>query len=235
MRRWLAVLLALWLALVAVVVVAPAEACACGGVVDQPGGDTSVSGETAVVVWDGTQETILLRLSTRSEAVTAGLLVPTPTPATVNLGEEQVFTDLAAVTVPRTRPQRVPHTDVVADVVDEVRRAAEHAARLGVKPHSILLDPTHDFGKNTYPGLELLRRVEELDKTGWPELMALSWNWHSIINLIRGRSEGPTNRSISFSVSPNAWATSRSSSAGENPWGRGLKARGSAIIAARCL
>ena len=31
-----------------------------------------------MVVWDGTQETILLRLSTRSEAVNAGLLVPTP-------------------------------------------------------------------------------------------------------------------------------------------------------------
>ena len=105
MRRWLA-LLALVLSPAAVVVVAPAQACACGGVVDQPGGDTSVSGETAVVVWDGTQETILLRLSTRSEAVTAGLLVPTPTPATVTLGEEQVFTDLAAVTVPRTEERR---------------------------------------------------------------------------------------------------------------------------------
>jgi hypothetical protein len=106
MRRWLALLLALCLAPVVLVVVAPAEACACGGVVDQPGGDTSVSGETAVVVWDGSQETILLRLSTRSEAVTAGLLVPTPTPATVALGDEQVFTDLAAVTVPRTEERR---------------------------------------------------------------------------------------------------------------------------------
>jgi hypothetical protein len=106
MRRWLALLLALLPAPVALVLVAPAQACACGGVVDQPGGDTSVSGETAVVVWDGTQETILLRLSTRSEAVTAGLLVPTPTPATVALGDEQVFTDLAAVTVPRTEERR---------------------------------------------------------------------------------------------------------------------------------
>ena len=76
---------------------APAQACACGGVVDQPGGDTSVSSERAVVVWDGKQETIMLRLSTRSEAVNAGLLVPTPTPANVELGDEQVFTDLAGV------------------------------------------------------------------------------------------------------------------------------------------
>jgi hypothetical protein len=80
----------------------PAHACACGGVVDQPGGDTSVSSERAVVVWDGTQETILLRLSTRSEAVNAGLLVPTPSPALVELGDDQVFTDLADLAAPRT-------------------------------------------------------------------------------------------------------------------------------------
>jgi hypothetical protein len=75
-------------------------------VVDQPGGDTSVSSERAVVVWDGTQETIMLRLSTRSGAVNAGLLVPTPTPAAVALGDEQVFIDLADVTAPRTEERR---------------------------------------------------------------------------------------------------------------------------------
>lgn len=39
---------------------------------------------------------------------------------------------------------------------------------------SILIDPTHDFGKNTYHGLTLLRHVNDLVKTGWPVLMALS-------------------------------------------------------------
>ncbi len=82
-------------------VASPAYACACGGVVDQPGRDTSVTSETALVVWDGTDETILLRLSTRTDAVSAGLIVPTPSPATVELGDEQVFTDLADVTRPR--------------------------------------------------------------------------------------------------------------------------------------
>ena len=52
--------------------------------VDGPGGDTSVTAERAVVVWDGEQETILLRLSTRTEAVNAGLLVPTPASANVH-------------------------------------------------------------------------------------------------------------------------------------------------------
>ena len=38
----------------------------------------------------------------------------------------------------------------------------------------ILVDPTHDFGKNTFHGLALLRRCDELVATGWPVLMALS-------------------------------------------------------------
>ena len=76
--------------------------------------------------------------------------------------------------VPRTRPHRVRYTDVVADVVAEVTAAADNAVAEGVKKDSILIDPTHDFGKNTYHGLELLRRVDDLVNTGWPVLMALS-------------------------------------------------------------
>lgn len=76
--------------------------------------------------------------------------------------------------VPRTRPHRVRYTDVVADVIAEVTAAADNAVAEGVKKDSILIDPTHDFGKNTYHGLELLRRVDVLVNTGWPVLMALS-------------------------------------------------------------
>ncbi|AJW43044.1 dihydropteroate synthase [Rhodococcus sp. 15-725-2-2b] len=76
--------------------------------------------------------------------------------------------------VPRTRPHRVRYADVVADVITEVTAAAENAVAEGVKKDSILIDPTHDFGKNTYHGLELLRRVDDLVNTGWPVLMALS-------------------------------------------------------------
>lgn len=76
--------------------------------------------------------------------------------------------------VPRTRPHRVRYADVVTDVLDEVVPAAERALALGVPRDSILIDPTHDFGKNTFHGLELLRRVDDLVGTGWPVLMALS-------------------------------------------------------------
>ncbi|WP_433576529.1 dihydropteroate synthase [Nocardia brasiliensis] len=76
--------------------------------------------------------------------------------------------------VPRTRPHRVRYADILAEVTATLVRAAEHAAAAGVRADSILIDPTHDFGKNTYHGLELLRGVDVLVNTGWPVLMALS-------------------------------------------------------------
>jgi dihydropteroate synthase len=79
---------------------------------------------------------------------------------------------------PRTRPFRVSYgttpRDVVDDVIREVTAAAERAVAAGVARDAILIDPTHDFGKNTYHGLSLLRHVEDLVNTGWPVLMALS-------------------------------------------------------------
>ena len=38
----------------------------------------------------------------------------------------------------------------------------------------MLIDPGHDFGKNTRHSLEATRRLDELVATGWPVLMALS-------------------------------------------------------------
>ncbi len=76
--------------------------------------------------------------------------------------------------VPRTRPYRVRYTDVVGEVVREVTDAAERAVAAGVPRDGVLIDPTHDFGKNTHHGLALLRDVDQLVATGWPVLMALS-------------------------------------------------------------
>lgn len=79
---------------------------------------------------------------------------------------------------PRTRPHRVrygSHPDgVVDDVVDTLKRSAERAVAAGVDPQSVLIDPTHDFGKNTWHGIALLRHTEKLAALGYPVLMALS-------------------------------------------------------------
>jgi dihydropteroate synthase len=62
----------------------------------------------------------------------------------------------------------------MADVVATTTRLAERAVSLGVRRDGVLIDPTHDFGKNTYHSLELTRRLDELVATGWPVLVALS-------------------------------------------------------------
>ncbi len=79
---------------------------------------------------------------------------------------------------PRTRPHRVSygeHPDgVVDDVLATLAASAKRAVAAGVPADSLLLDPTHDFGKNTWHGLALLRRTEDLVALGYPVLMSLS-------------------------------------------------------------
>jgi dihydropteroate synthase len=75
---------------------------------------------------------------------------------------------------PRTRPHRVAYDDVVADVVATVTGLAARAVRAGVRPDGIVIDPAHDFGKNTWHSLEVTRRLGELVGTGWPVLVSLS-------------------------------------------------------------
>ncbi|WP_037607933.1 dihydropteroate synthase [Streptacidiphilus rugosus] len=76
---------------------------------------------------------------------------------------------------PRTRPHRVEYPDVMADILERtVAGEAERALALGVPRESILIDPGHDFGKNTRHSLEATRRLPEMTATGWPVLVSLS-------------------------------------------------------------
>jgi dihydropteroate synthase len=75
---------------------------------------------------------------------------------------------------PRTRPHRVAYDDVLADVLRQTLGQAARAVRTGVDPARILIDPAHDFGKNTWQSLEVTRRLDEMVATGWPVLVSLS-------------------------------------------------------------
>ncbi|MFC5380671.1 dihydropteroate synthase [Aquipuribacter nitratireducens] len=79
---------------------------------------------------------------------------------------------------PRTRPYRVTyghsHDGVVEDVVRTLAAGAARAVAAGVDPRSVLVDPTHDFGKNTWHSLALVRRTDAVVRLGFPVLMALS-------------------------------------------------------------
>ncbi|WP_236719285.1 dihydropteroate synthase [Wenjunlia vitaminophila] len=75
---------------------------------------------------------------------------------------------------PRTRPHRVRYDDVMADILGVTTGLAERAVALGVPRESVIIDPGHDFGKNTRHSLEATRRLPEMTATGWPVLVSLS-------------------------------------------------------------
>ena len=75
---------------------------------------------------------------------------------------------------PRTRPHRVAYDDVMADIIECTTALAETAVRAGVPREGIVIDPGHDFGKNTWHSLEATRRTREMVSTGWPVLISTS-------------------------------------------------------------
>jgi dihydropteroate synthase len=84
-----------------------------------------------------------------------------------------VCTHTGGVT-PRTRPYRIEYDDVVRAAIDDTVAYAERALAAGVDRASIVIDPAHDFGKNTFHSLEITRRLDEMVATGWPVLVSLS-------------------------------------------------------------
>jgi dihydropteroate synthase len=88
-------------------------------------------------------------------------------------GAAIVCTHTGGVT-PRTRPYRIEYDDVVRDAIDSTLGYAQRALDAGVAKDSIVIDPAHDFGKNTFHSLEITRRLGEMVATGWPVLVSLS-------------------------------------------------------------
>jgi dihydropteroate synthase len=88
-------------------------------------------------------------------------------------GVGYVCTHTGGVT-PRTRPHRIGYDDVVDSAISYTVDLASRAVALGVPRDHVLIDPAHDFGKNTWHSLELTRRLDEMVATGWPVLVSLS-------------------------------------------------------------
>ena len=88
-------------------------------------------------------------------------------------GAALVCTHTGGVT-PRTRPYRIEYDDVVAAAIADTLAYAERAIAAGVARESVVIDPAHDFGKNTFHSLEVTRRIGEMVATGYPVLVSLS-------------------------------------------------------------
>ncbi|MEO5853354.1 MAG: dihydropteroate synthase [Nocardioides sp.] len=98
-------------------------------------------------------------------------------PALVDVAAEHgaavICTHTGGVQV-RTRPHRIEYDDVVAAAIADTVAYAERAMAAGVPRESLVIDPAHDFGKNTFHSLEVTRRLGEMVATGWPVLVSLS-------------------------------------------------------------
>ena len=75
---------------------------------------------------------------------------------------------------PRTRPHRIAYDDLMGDIIGRTTALAEAALAAGVPREGIVIDPGHDFGKNTWHSLEATRRTAEMVATGWPVLISAS-------------------------------------------------------------
>ena len=75
---------------------------------------------------------------------------------------------------PRTMQKAPFARDVVRDVAAGLRRAVALARRAGVPKSQIVLDPGIGFGKSWPQNLELLERLPELAKLGFPLLLGTS-------------------------------------------------------------
>lgn len=66
------------------------------------------------------------------------------------------------------------YDDVVPDVAESLRRAAETAMAAGVRREGIILDPGIGFGKTADHNLQILGRLKELKELGYPLLVGTS-------------------------------------------------------------
>jgi dihydropteroate synthase len=75
---------------------------------------------------------------------------------------------------PRTMQKKPFARDVMRDVTAGLRRAASVARRAGVPKSQIVLDPGIGFGKSYAQAFELLARLRELARLGYPLLVGTS-------------------------------------------------------------
>jgi dihydropteroate synthase len=66
------------------------------------------------------------------------------------------------------------YRDVVAEVLDDLRRALDRAMALGVPESVLIVDPGIGFGKTAEQNLEVLRHLDRLRELGRPILLGTS-------------------------------------------------------------
>jgi dihydropteroate synthase len=75
---------------------------------------------------------------------------------------------------PRTMQQDPVYENLITEVSEFLKAAAEGARAAGISPESILCDPGIGFGKTVEHNLELIRRLPEMAEMGYPLLVGAS-------------------------------------------------------------
>ena len=80
----------------------------------------------------------------------------------------------AGVVAMHNRAHVDPEVDIVADILGFFEQALERAARAGIRPDRIALDPGIGFGKTFEQNLKALASLETLGQLGFPLLLGTS-------------------------------------------------------------
>lgn len=89
---------------------------------------------------------------------------------------------------PRTMQEDTTYTDVVAEVVEHLRRRAAEAMTAGIPPEAVWLDPGIGFGKDDPGNLALLASLPDLAALGHPIVVGPSQK--SFIGRLTGADVG---------------------------------------------
>jgi dihydropteroate synthase len=97
---------------------------------------------------------------------------------------------------PRTMQKGPFAKDVLRDVKSGLRRSVKFARRAGVRKSQIILDPGIGFGKSLEQNYELMARLPELARLGYPLLVGTSRKGFLGVTLARGGRPLPAEERI---------------------------------------
>ncbi len=97
---------------------------------------------------------------------------------------------------PRTMQKGPFAREVLKDVIDGLRRSVSMARKAGVAKSQIILDPGIGFGKSFAQNYELLQKLEQLAKLGYPLLVGTSRKGFLGATLGRGGQPAPPEERI---------------------------------------
>lgn len=122
--------------------------------------------------------------------ISAGRMDPEMYAVAADTGAALVLSHIQGT--PRSMQKSPHYEDVVAEVGDELERAAGLAIEAGVERQRIVLDPGIGFGKTTEHNIELIAHVDSLCERGYAVLVGTSRK--SFIAKVLGEERKPTER-----------------------------------------